>query len=232
MTTAAEARQALIDLTAFARRELFALWQSLMGRPPREVEDILLEVLPVIGDEYGSAAAALAADWYDELRERAGAGGRYVAQPREMPDRGRWESLVRWGLEPLFTDEPDPQPALSRIDGGLQRTVADQHRLTIVENTQRDPQARGWRRVGVGDSCGFCRMLIDRGAVYTEASVTFRSHDRCNCAASPVWDDNVVRVSPEAYRQSRRYRSAEAKAADNKRAYDYIKRTYGADDAQ
>ena len=227
MSAVAEARQALIDLTTLTRRELFDLWQSLMGRPPDEVRDLLMGVLPTLGEEYGSAAAALAADWYDDLRLEAGVSGRFFAEPADLPDRGRYESLVKWGLAPLFREEPEPDVAFTLIEGGMQRTVADQHRLTVVEATKRDPQAKGWRRVGVGHNCGFCRMLIDRGHVYTEATVTFRSHDHCNCAAAPSWDANVVKVSPAAYEQSKnRPRSDKALKARNQAAYAYIRDNY------
>lgn len=228
MSAAAEARQALIDLTTLTTRELRGLWRSLAGLPPGEFRDALMVALPALGEEYGHAAGTLAADWYDDLREASGVRGRFVAEPAEPVGLARWESLVRWGLEPLFREQSDPEASLTLIEGGLQRTVADQHRLTVVESTQRDPQAKGWRRVGVGASCGFCRMLIDRGAVYTDASVTFRSHDHCNCAASPTWDDKVVKVSTTAYEQSKaRPRSAAAQRRMNQRAYAYIREQYG-----
>jgi len=230
MSTASEARQALIDLATLTRRELFEIWQALAGIEDAAVlRDALMEIIPALGDEYGAAAAALAADWYDDLRAEAGVAGRFLAEPVALPDRGRYESLVRWGVSPLFAAEPDRAASLTLIEGGLQRTVADQHRLTVVENTKRDSQAKGWRRVGVGGSCGFCRMLIDRGHVFTEESVTFRSHDHCNCAASPTWDDNVVKVSTAAYEQStNRPRSNEARRKRNQAAYAYIREQYGA----
>jgi hypothetical protein len=70
-------------------------------------------------------------------------------------------------------------------------------------------------------------MLIDRGHVYTEATVTFRSHDSCSCAASPSWAPNVTKVSREPYRQSQRNRSDAQKARDNARAREYIAENYG-----
>lgn len=225
MTTASEARQGVIDLTALAVADLRAVWTELADLPPEQVRDGLADVLPVIGDTYGVAAAALAADWFDDAREAAGAGGYYRAEPAPDVEQARWLALARWGVDPLFAEQPDPDAVLSRVTGGLQRTVADRHRLTVVDNSIRDPQASGWKRVGVGGNCGFCRMLIDRGHVYTEASVTFRSHDHCNCAASPSWAPNVTKVSREPYRQSQRNRSEATKRADNQRAYAFIRDT-------
>ena len=185
MPTASEQRQALVDLTTIAKRDLFALWGSLEGLGATETRDALSALLPDIGGRYGAAAAALAADWFDDLRDASGVGGRFLSEPAPDVDIARWESLAGYGVGPLFGASPDRASALTLISGGLQRTIADRHRLTIVDNSIRDPEATGWKRVGVGTDCGFCRMLIDRGHVYTESSVTFRSHDHCNCAASP-----------------------------------------------
>jgi bacterioferritin-associated ferredoxin len=222
VTTANEARQGLLDLTAIAKRDLDAVWSQISDLPPVQLRQALMDVLPAIADEYGLAAGALAADWYDDARDLAGAGGAFSAEPVPLPDQERFDSLAVWGLSPLFSEKPDPSAALALITGGLQRVIADAHRLTVVESTQADSEATGWKRMGVGSNCGFCRMLIDRGAVYTEASVTFRSHDNCNCVASPTWADNVVKISREPFRQSQKNRSEETKKRDNERARAFI----------
>ena len=113
--------------------------------------------------------------------------GRFVAEPAKLANLSRFEALVGWGIGPLFGSSPDPYAALSKIDGGLQRIVADGYRETVQESSVRDRAAQGWAREGVGD-CDFCRMLIGRGAVYTEATADFESHDRCHCVAVPVFD--------------------------------------------
>src|SRR5690606_19466088 len=97
--------------------------------------DALLDLLPEFGTEYHLAAAALAADWYDDLREAEAVRGRFRAEPVVSPTPARWEALVRWAVEPLFRPEPDWDGALTFLEGGTQRTVADGHRLTVVENT-------------------------------------------------------------------------------------------------
>lgn len=222
MTTASEARQGLLDLTSLAKRDLNTVWSQISGLDPVQVREVLREVLPAIADEYGVAAAVLAADWYDDAREAAGVDGSFSAEPASIPDQDRFDSLARWGTSPLFAEAPDTASALSLIGGGLQRVIADAHRLTVVESTQADPEATGWSRIGVGGNCKFCQMLIGRGAVYTERSVTFRSHDNCNCAASPTWAPNVVKISREAFRQSRKNRSDETKKRDNARARAFI----------
>lgn len=228
MSLESEQRQAVADLTDLCRGDLRDLWRSLDGLPADQVRDALMDVLPALGGEYGDAAATLAADYFEAAREAAGASGSFSAVLDEPPNGARWRALARWGVDPLFAEVPDHQAALARVAGGLQRSVADQHRLTIVKSSIADPQAKGWRRVGVGETCGFCRMLLDRGHVYTEATATFRSHDHCNCVASPSWDDRVVKVSREPYRQSLKRRSEATRKADNARARRFIADTFGA----
>lgn len=213
--SAAEQRQAVADLAELAKRELF---RFLAGVSPANYRAALVEVLPLLGAEYGDAAAALAADWYEELRVANGAAGRFIAVLAGTPDAGRWEALAGWASS--------HSEALALAAGGLQRAIADQHRLTIVNSSIADPAASGWKRVGVGDSCGWCRMLIGRGHVYTEATSTFKSHDCCNCGASPSFDPDAVKVSGEPFRQSERLLSEAAKAANRARAKAYIAEHY------
>lgn len=70
--------------------------------------------------------------------------------------------------------------------GAATRLVLDVGRDTVRQTTIADPRTRGWERVTSG-GCNFCTMLAGRGAVYTEASVDFASHDHCACSAQPVY---------------------------------------------
>lgn len=202
MSSAAEQRQAVADLTAIARRDLDEFWRLLEGSNAEQVRDALMDVLPGFGGVYGDAATSMAADWYEDVREASQARGVFSPVLASPPGPARWDALARWGVTPLFSERPDSAIALAKVAGGLQRSIADQHRMTIVESSLADPAASGWRRVGVGDACSFCRMLIGRGHVYTEATSTFRSHDNCNCAASPSFAPNVVKISREPYKRA------------------------------
>lgn len=181
----AQARSHRADLSALAllaERDLRVLFGE--AGSPTSVREALRDVLPRLVALYGSAAAALAADWYDDLRDAAAARGRFTAIPAELPDTGRTDALARWSVGPLFAATPDFATALSKAAGGLQRIVANADRDTIRLSSVQDPAARGWARAGVGD-CEFCRMLIGRGFIYTEATADFDSHDRCGCVAVP-----------------------------------------------
>lgn len=145
-------------------------------------ETALRDLLPAIIAQYGAAGGAMAAEWYDQQREKVAAKGLYVAVPLDADDRGA-QSLVGWALKTATDDA-----ALnSLVLGGVQRRIADHVRYTIANNSVADKAARGWQRVGDGHSCEFCAMLIGRGAVYTEATADFTSHDHCGCSAAPAW---------------------------------------------
>lgn len=175
-------------LTGFAKRDLALIWRELNTLPGTAVRNGLIEVLPPLVDMYGSAAATLGADWYEEMRGAAKVKGRFRASMAELPDAGRTESLAHWAVGPLFEDEPDFDATLSRVSGGLQRIVANADRESVTRSSTADSKARGWQRVGSGASCEFCSMLLGRGAVYSEATADFLTHDHCNCAAEPVFD--------------------------------------------
>lgn len=184
MPTTLEFRTGIADLVTIATSDLDALWRSVNDAV--SARDALADVLPSLVAVYGSAAAALAADWYDDLRDEASVRGRFTAIPADLGETGG-EVLARWGVAPLLAAEPDWSAARALVRGGLQRRIANAARTTVTESAVRDPRARGWRRVGDGHSCDFCAMLLTRGAVYTSATVEFRSHDNCGCGAAPEW---------------------------------------------
>lgn len=183
--TAAHKRD-LAELTGLAQKDLSLIWREF--NTATAARDGLIEVLPRLVSIYGSAASTLGADWYDEMRAAAKVSGRFRAIPAELPDVGRTDSLAHWGVGPLFKAEPDFAGALSLVNGGLQRIVSNADRESITRSSVADSKARGWQRVGSGASCEFCSMLLGRGAVYSEATADFLTHDHCNCGAEPVFD--------------------------------------------
>lgn len=188
------------------------MWAQL--RTADQARAALMDVLPALVQGYGAAAATVSADWYDDTREETGVRRRFIAIPAEPG--GGTDELARWGIGPLFSAEPDWASARTLIAGGLQRRIADAGRDTVRDSSIADPSARGWQREGVG-GCGFCTMLIGRGAVYSEASVGFASHDHCSCVAVPAFDGEPKPVEP--YTPSGRRVSD----ADRARVREYIR---------
>lgn len=178
-------RRELRALTGLAERDLAALWRQF--DTAKAARDALMDVLPRLVAIYGTAAATLAADYFDEARDAAAVAGTFRAIPSEPAAPGSLEVLARVAVGPLFGAKPDFTSALVLAKGGLQRHVANADRLTVVTASVQDRRARGWRRVGTG-RCDFCQMLLSRGAVYTEATADFEAHDHCGCTAEPAFD--------------------------------------------
>lgn len=182
MATPATLRRDVAALSAAAAHELGPLWREVESA--LAVETALRDVLPALIAEYGAAAATLTADWYDDLRAEQSVRGRFRAIPAEVRETGS-QALVGWALTEVT--DPTNLPAFrTLIEGGTQRRIANFSRLTVTGSSIADPRARGWQRTGVGE-CDFCQMLIGRGAVYSEATADFQSHDHCNCGAEPAF---------------------------------------------
>jgi hypothetical protein len=177
--TSTQLRRDVALLAGQARTDLAVLFRQI--ERPDQAESALRDLLPGLIDAYGAAAATVAADWYDDLRDEREARGRFTAIPAEVPETGA-QALVGWAL----AEAQDVSGLRGLVEGGTQRRIANFSRLTVTGSSIADQAARGWKRVGAG-GCDFCRMLIGRGAVYTEASADFASHDHCNCAAAPEW---------------------------------------------
>lgn len=231
MSLSSEHRDDLAKLSGFSQRDLSRALAGLGDAGPDELRDALMELVPALGDRYGDMAAALGADFYEAAREAAAAPGAFSAELAPLPGSARYEALVRWGVDPLY--HPDAhdlskmtaqQLVRSLVSGGLQKIVTNADRLTVVENTQRDPASSGWRRETRAGACRFCRMLHDRGAVYSRDTVTFSSHDHCHCSASPAFDSGHS-VSVVAYKASLKNQSA----ADKARVRDYLSEHYSDD---
>lgn len=177
MPAAAILRRDLTTLVGLADKDLSVLWGQLDSAA--EVGDALNDILPALITTYGSAAATISAEWYDDLREERAVAGRFAAIPAEIDDPGV-PALVGWAAE--TADGFDTFQSL--ILGGVQRRIFNHSRQTVTGSAIADRGARGWRRVGVG-GCDFCSMLLTRGAVYTEATADFEAHDHCRCGAEP-----------------------------------------------
>lgn len=225
-----EQRSALIRLTGFAVGALATLWPSL-----RESE--WAEGMEEVVGTYGLAAGALATDWFEALREKALAKKRAAAQPPRRPGTPVRPSatpirpqldieIARLPTAGLYRSiaesiQANPETALVRAQGEVQRAVANVHRDTITDLSSRDPNAAGWRRVGVGENCKFCQMLIGRGAVYKDATARFASHQNCNCVAEPAFSGGTT-MPALPYTRSTRRMSDEQRARANARAREWM----------
>jgi len=183
-----QARLALVAVTDAAVAES----SRLVSADVTQTRQALFDVLPSTIAYYSDGSSALAADYYDDLREDAAAPGRFRADPVVNL---RWghpvgEEKVRagilWSVQPLLAEVPDLALASSRVGEVVQLEAARPFRDTITTNRRRDPAAAGWQRVTSG-GCKFCRFLAGRGEVFRESSARFASHPNCKCTAVPVF---------------------------------------------
>lgn len=183
MPTPTELRSAVEGLNVLASRDLRSLWRQVSTAV--QAQEALSDLLPLLVRTYGIAAATVAADWYDELRDDLNIDRRFSAIVADVGDSGA-EALAGWGVGPLFAETPDWKAAQVLVEGGLQRRIANAARESIRTSAIEDPSARGWQRSASG-GCSFCQMLASRGAVFTRSSADFASHDHCRCVAVPAF---------------------------------------------
>lgn len=200
------------------RRAIKAIWiaaQSDIKKLPESAE-AYFQALPLIVETYGFAAAEAAAAFYDAMRLGAGVDDDFEAIIPDADNLGI-EELVGWASAKATTPETFPK----LISHGVQTRIANFARDTITESTFRDPKALGWMRIG-SPNCGFCAMLISRGAVYSKRSARFASHDNCDCQAVPAFDKSQVTKVNSEFVASARRKSAKTDDADRARAKEWI----------
>lgn len=188
MPTARESRAALTLVTGAAVGAVTRLLGSLTGSPESQRAD-LLDAVPEIIGYYTLGSSALAADFYDDERERSSARRSFTAEPVIVDRARKIGNAIAWASQPLF--EPSDTTTLERLAPVVQLETARPYRDTITTNRQRDPEAVGWRRIAEG-GCKFCRMLAGRGEVYKAETVRFASHPNCHCTAAPAFKGEPV----------------------------------------
>jgi hypothetical protein len=211
MLTAGESKAALALVTGEAVARTLTLLARASGSAEQQ-RALLLEATPEIVAYYSAGSSALAADYYEDERERQAAPKLYVAEPVIVDRTEKIRRAVAWASDPLFGE--DPTGAESRLAEVVQLETARPYRDTILTNRRRDPSAVGWRRVTSG-GCKLCRMLADRGAVYSDTTARFAAHGNCKCTAQPVFSsgDYGEEASAMQYLASRKKRTPAQQAA-------------------
>lgn len=207
-------RREVRDLGIEAEKDVAILWRSV--KDARDAKSALFDLLPEITAAYHGAAAAAAADFYDEVREVAEARGRFTPILMDPPDLGT-DALVKWAL----VTAADGASFQSLISGGVTKRIANGARDVVTRSSIADPAAKGWMRTGSGN-CDFCAMLISRGAVYSESTVDFASHDHCNCGAAPAFNPSQIKDVKSEFVPSARRKGKAVRERDRARVNDWI----------
>lgn len=178
-----------------AERQLAGFLAGLDLSQPGAI-DALAAYVEALAQQYGTVAAAAAADWYEELRAADGLTEGYAALVDDIIDSARIQHSTRY-----LATSGDPQTLASRLGGLLQRHICGAGRQTVNANMDADPADVRYARIPRGPkTCAFCSMLASRGWVYRSKETASqrkrggRYHDRCDCAIVPSWGPHAPSI--------------------------------------
>jgi hypothetical protein len=193
----AEADRQIVEL---ARGTLAQVWARLDLADLDRSRDALLAFMQANVAQYGDLAAAVTAEWYDELRAQAGIAGQFRAIPGPSAPANAVEGTTRWAVGMLYQDNPTGTLTALRMATG--RFILNTGRNTVATNATRE-RAR-WARVPTGaKTCEFCMMLASRGFAYSSQHTALGSafHADCDCVTVPAWgnrDPKLPGYNPKA----------------------------------
>lgn len=216
--TALESKQALTVLADDA--EDTARWMVDRTSGSFEARRLqLLDTVPEVVGYYSEGSAALAADAY--MDARWGVSGAFAAAPIVLDRTVKIRRGVAWASDPMSLG--DFELASSRFAKLVRTEMTRPYRDTTLGNGSRDGMFVGYKRIARGESCGFCKALAARGAVFKKNTVYFAAHDDCQCTAAAAFVGQPH--GPEAdvmqYTASKRRRTPAEKAAINDWAASY-----------
>ena len=191
------------------------LERALEGKDASDLEALRAEIIAVMDlilTPYTDNAAAVAAAFYDGLREFQGVVDDFYAVSESTR---QYETTA--GAVYSYT-EKHPQ-----LDGELKRNLSRQvgceikraANECIAYNAERDPKPTKWARVpkftpatyvpwsskpGVthnkelaqSGTCMFCTMLASRGFAYQSRDTASHAHDGCDCVIVPSWKKATI----------------------------------------
>lgn len=189
-----------------------------------ELEAVLFVAAPIVVSDYSDGAAALALEWYEELREIAAPRRAFSPEPIRLVTDENVKAIVAAATRNLRDASPEEvddamQTVLRLVSDRSSELVLDGFRDTMTANALADPGAVGWRRFARPEACKFCKMLAAKGAVFTEKTARFAAHGavmaggrkggNCMCIAGPEFGGlrTWTEASPMQYMASRRKRS-------------------------
>lgn len=157
--------------------------------------DTLIRTGAELTRRYSEAAAALSAQFYDEL---AAASGKTLppAEPAEPPSYGEVAKTIN-GIHKTSENPAEYAGAVGRL---VKRTGAD----TMLRNAERDGAEFAW--VPNGDTCAFCMTLASRGWQKMSKKALKNGHaehihSNCDCTYAIRFNSNtsVEGYDPEQY---------------------------------
>lgn len=166
------------------------------------------EAFETVCEVASTAAAELAASFYDTLRENE-LGKTLGAEPQTARDPESTEGALRAIVQDAVDGHPETiaQKLAERASFEAKRAAGE----TIKHNVRRDPAKPKYARVpqpteSYADGCPFCRMLAGRGYVFwskKSAGEDNHYHAQCRCRVVPSFGpgSEVEGYDPDVYLQ-------------------------------
>lgn len=221
LTTAHRAAQ--LALRAGSVRQLLQLWRVVDATDLDGTIDTFAQAAALLGGTGFDQSGGIAARYYRLFRGAEGVPGAgpstiLAKRPSVQIMAGNLRGAALAGIidarKAGFTPEAAKSQGLVRVVGALTKLVLTGGRRTIIDTTQRDPQALGWSRTTSGDPCAFCRMLAGRGPVYkSDKSADFEAHDSCACGTEVVYRGDGPTEQSQEY--AKEWKAAQAWAREN-----------------
>lgn len=229
----------LSRVSGSAVRDLDKLMASAAGESLKVQQEAVMDVLPLLGEEYAGASSLVSAEFFTELQAMNEVAKPVAAETLSGAGTKRWQALAGWGTSSSVFEQGGMQLAFSLLSGGLTKVLTEIAADTIVGNAALQGSMRA-QRVPQSGCCAFCGMLASRGAVYSSvesASVvggrgkpvgshrlakgirprgarklgeTF--HDHCRCRVVAVSGSNQVELQSDADKYLDSYNEAFKKA--------------------
>lgn len=201
----------LNSLSRAARETVAAMLSQVEYQGIADLREQVIEVMEAVCGASSDAAAALAADFYDEVRE-AQTGAALGAEAAALRSPEATAKAVR-ALVQIVVDGRPWERFVSQLQDRADYEVKRSAGECIKANAARDPLRPKWARVPSGaETCGFCLMLASRGFAYaSESSASEKAegghyHPNCDCRVVVSFNGSDIEgYDPdELYRQWKR----------------------------
>lgn len=235
----------LLDkLSVSALAELDQLMASVAAESPEVQRIALLDMLPLLGEQYVGASSLVSAEFFTELQAMNEIRKPIAAETLTGVGTSRWQALAGWGSAPAMFEQGGSALVYSLLSGGLTKILTEAAADTMVGNAALQGGMRA-QRVPRSGCCAFCGMLASRFADYTTqnsaGAVVGRGtpvgkhrlakgikargaramgekfHDFCRCRLVVLTDSNEAELQATADKYYDAYRTAADKAKAGRR---------------
>lgn len=163
----------LEGLSGAALVELDRVMDSVSLESPAVQREALMDLMPLLGDQYVGASSLVSAEFFTELQAMNEIAKPIDAETLDSVGAPRWHALAGWGTQASVFEQGGAALVYSLLAGGLTKILTESAADTMIGNAELQGGMRS-QRVPRPGCCAFCGMLASRFAEYTsEKSAEF-----------------------------------------------------------